>query len=267
MTKTQDGRGARKTLTFTVTKADGTNLKASNPDEFAKLMKTEPLFREKMYSVYSPRFSAYKGRAAVDFLTKNKVSYALAGKGSTEEEVRKNMDERTKGTSSVEFKKLTAVTDDDGKPTGEYRDPDTGRVYSQAEYDNLLNQEEKIKTSPSTGSTLGKLAIGASFLGGVDTACTANNLATAVRVGAKTIQYSEMIRFAFVRVIQPAHAIRANMANPALVEATSKDIMETAPASEIPDESKIDSTPAGQDLPKTRAPNAGKMLLMQRSLR
>lgn len=252
------GEGRGRPLTFTVTKADGTNLKASNPDEFAKLMKTEPLFREKMYSVYSPRFSAYKGRAAVDFLTKNKVSYALAGKGSTEEEVRKNMDERTKGTSSVEFKKLTAVTDDDGKPTGEYRDPDTGRVYSQAEYDNLLNQEEKIKTSPSTGSTLGKLAIGASFLGGVDTACTANNLATAVRVGAKTIQYSEMIRFAFVRVIQPAHAIRANMANPALVEATSKDIMETAPASEIPDESKIDSTPAGQDLPKTRAPNAGK---------
>lgn len=59
-----------------------------------------------------------------------------------------------------------------------------------------------------------------------------------------------MIRFAFVRVIQPAHAIRANMANPALVETTSKDIMETAPAVEVPDESKIDSTPAGQDLLK-----------------
>lgn len=252
------GEGRGRPTTFTVTKADGTKLVASTPDEFARLMKTDTIFRDKMYMVYSPRFSVYKGKAAVDFLTKNKVSYALAGKGSTEEEVRKSMDERVKGTADIEVKKLTAVTDDDGKPTGEYTDPDTGQVYSQAEYDSLLNQEEKIKTSPSTGSTLGKLAVGASFLGGVDTACTVNNTATAVRVGAKAIQYSEMIRFAFVRVIQPAHAIRANMATPALVETTSKDIMETAPAVEVPDESKIDSTPAGQDLPKVRAPNAGK---------
>ena len=252
------GEGRGRPTTFTVTKADGTKLVASNPDEFAKLMKTEALFRDKMYMVYSPRFSVYKGKAAVDFMTKNKVSYALAGKGDTEEEVRKNMDDRVKATADIEVKKLTAVTDDDGKPTGEYTDPDTGRVYSQAEYDGLLQQEEKIKVSPSTSSTLGKLAVGASFLGGVDTACSANTIATAVRVGARTIQYSEMIRFAFVRVIQPAHAIRANMANPALVEATSKDIMETAPAIEVPDESKIDSTPSGQDLPMIRAPNAGK---------
>ena len=251
-----DKRGRIKTVTLI--QENGTKFEAKTADDLTKLMKKEPAFRSAMYMVYSPKFSVYKGKAVIDFLNKNKISYAPPDKKKTKQEMRDELNKRVKGESDISTKKLTPVTDKDGKETGEYKDDD-GKIYSAEEAKGIQEFDTRLKAAPSVGELSKSTAKGLlPGIGVADTACTVNNTATAVRVAAKTLQAGEMMRLAFYNVIQPSSMIRAEMADPTLVEAAAEPIMDTTPAGKVADESKMDSIPNGQAVPQIDNPRAGR---------
>lgn len=250
-----ENRARIKEITWSDESGKAHNIKGA--DEFTRMMKENPQFRAKMFLVYNPRFTPFKGKAAIDFLTKNKTSYAKKLKGKNEKEVRESKTQAIKGESSIDVKKLTPVLDEDGKETGQYKDPDTGQLYSEAEAKGLLEQEKRLETVPSTNKILKGMAKGVLITSFADTACTIFNTMRAVSVGAKAIRSAELIRTSMVYTNE-AHAIRAEMATPETVQVASNDIMYMEPRTKIADESKLSSTQAGQALPQIDNPNGGK---------
>ncbi|WP_260763449.1 M23 family metallopeptidase [Candidatus Mycosynbacter amalyticus] len=248
-------RGRIKTIS--VVKADGTRIEANSPEAFTKLMKSDPVFRAKMYMVYSPRFSVYKGKEIMDFLSKNKVTYAMGEKKNTVKEVQEETDKRVSGETDIETSKLTPVKDKDGNETGEFEDED-GRRYSAAEAKAIEDFGKQLDASPSVGAVSDTIGKAAGRVNALDTACTVFNTATAVRVAARVLQYKEMIRLAFYNVFQPASMLRAETSYPEAVEAPSNRLMDAAPATKVADQSKIGETPYGSDLPEVVSPDSGK---------
>ncbi len=249
-----ENRARIKEITWTSEAGEVHRIKGG--DEFTKMMKENPSFRAKMFLVHNPRFSPFKGKPVMEFLAKNKTSYAKKLKGKNEKEVRASKTQAIKGESTIEVKKLTPVTDEDGNQTGEYED-DKGNKYSADEAKGLIEQEERIKKIPSTQKILGGMAKGVLITGLADTACTVYNTSRAVSVGAKTLRSAELIRTSMVYTNE-AHAIRAEMATPETVQVASNDIMYMEPRSKVADENQLATTPAGQKLPEIDNPNGGK---------
>lgn len=248
------GENRARIKQITWTSEAGKVERISGADAFTKMMKENPEFRAKMFLVYSPRFTPFKGKPALDFLAKNKTSYAKKLKGKNEKEVRESKTRAIKGESTIEVKKLTLVTDEEGDQT--YQD-ENGTTYSEAEANGLIEQEERIKKIPSTQKILGGLAKGVLITGLADTACTVYNTSRAVSVGAKSLRAAELIRTNMVYTNE-AHAIRAEMATPETVQVASNDIMYMEPRTKVADESKLSSTSADQKLPEIDNPNGGK---------
>lgn len=251
------GKGRGRIASITLVQEDGTKFEAKTAEDFTRLMKEQPAFREKMFFIYNPRFTPFKSTAAIRFLSKAKTSYAKKLKGNNSKEVASSMDQAVRGETSIDVKKLTPLRDEEGRLTGEYGDPETGAVYTQAEAEGLLEQERRLESVPSSSRLLGGLARGTLITSWADTACTVYNTSRAVSVAAKTIRARELIRYAMV-FINEAHAIRAEMATPATVQYASNIVMEQVPDTKVSDMSKLASTPAGQALPEVQNPNAGK---------
>ena len=235
----------------------GTHHDISKADDFTRMMKENPNFRSKMYLVYSPKFSPFKSRAAVNFLAKSKTSYSKKLKGNNEKEVAASMDESVRGQASINVKKLTPLRDEKGNLTGEYGDPDTGQVYTEAEARGLQEQENRLNTVPSSGRLLGGLAKGVMITSYVDSLCTVYNTSRAVSLAAKTLRARELIRYSMV-FINEAHAIRAEMATPATVEYASKLLQAQTPEGDITDEKQLASVASGESAGQIKNPEGGK---------
>lgn len=248
-------RGRIKTISLI--NADGTRIDANSAAEFTRLMKSEPAFRAKMYMVYSPRFSVYKGKEIMDFLKKNKLSYAAFEKKKTTKEMREELDKQASSKADVEVDKLKAVKDKDGNDTGEYEDSN-GTRYTAEEAEAQNNLQKSLDASPSVADTVKNVSKGIAAVNVLDTACTIKTLDEAVRIAAKTTQQGDMIRKNFTDIDKPSSTIRAEMATPELVEAASTPLMEQEANTKVADESKLGETPNGQSLPQVDNPRAGK---------
>jgi len=252
------GKDRGRIESVTLLRANGEKIEVSTAEDFTRLMKENPEFREKMYMVYSPKFSVYKSKAVTGFLSKMKVSYAAPDKKETKQEMREELDRRVSSATNVDVKKLTPIKDSEGNDTGEFED-DKGNKYTAEEARGFEEMERRIDASPSTSSVTSNIARGlVAGVGTADTLCSVNNLGVAVNTAAKTAQAAQLMRMAFYNVVQPASMIKAEMAYPALVEATSEPLMQTTPANEVADESKISTTQNGDALPKIENPRAGK---------
>lgn len=250
-----DSRG--KITSMTWTDENGKTTKLDNAKAYTDFTKNNVEFRKTMLKIYNPRFHAFKTQTAIDFLAKNKTSYSKKLQGKDEKEVRASKSAAIKGEASIDFKQLKPILDDEGKETGRYQDPDSGRELSQTEVDSYKQQETRIKTSPPTSKLLKTMATGAAITGALDTACTLYNTSRAVVAGAKVLRQQEEIRYGMI-YINEAHAMRAELSTPETVGVASDDVMYMEPKTKVADESKLAATPAGQALPMIDNPNGGK---------
>ncbi len=249
------GRSAIKSFEYIDDK--GVSHSLDSAEKFTSFMKENTGFRSMMYGVYSPRFSPFKNKATMKFLNKNKTSWAKKLVGKNEKEVDASAKRAIKGTTTLAVTKLTPVTDEDGNQTGEYED-EKGNKYSADEAKGLLEQEERIKKSPTTQKVLGNMAKGVLITGLADTACTIYNTSRAVSVSAKTIRAAELVRTGNIYAINEPHAIKAEMATPETVQYASNNIMAMEPRTKVADESQLASTPAGQKLAEIDNPSGGQ---------
>ena len=224
---------------------------------FTDMTKTDLELRKTMMIVANPRFHAFKLQTTLDFLKKNKTSYAKKLTGNTEDEVRDSKEKARKGVGAVRFTEPRAILDEDGNETGRYEDPDTGRELTAEEADSARRQQELVGNSEGTTKMLSTLGKGAMITGVVDSACTVYNMSRAVVAGAKLYRSQELIRYSMIYTNE-AHAIRANLSTPESVKVASDDIMYAEPKNEVADETKLAQTPAGEKLPMIENPNGGK---------
>lgn len=249
------GPGRGKITKFEWIEANGQVHDLTDGNEFVKRTQTDLEFRRAIETIHSPRFHMFKTQTTLDFMKKMGTSFSKKLQGDTPEEVEESAKRAKSGTASIDIKQPLVETDDDGNEV--YKDPDSGRVLSTEEVEQLKQQQQSIRSSPTTQHLMRGLFAGALITGAVDTACSVYNMSRAVYTMAKVKRSQELIQHYMIYNTE-AHAMRAEMATPATVEYASNNIQYMEPNTQIADESAMATTPAGEPLPKIDNPDAGK---------
>lgn len=232
-------------------------VEVTSPEQLEQAIRTNRGFNHAMVKASNPRFLSFHDGPAYKALSWIKTSYTkkLFGKNPKEfdEDIKKNVNIK----NSLASANLKAVTDEDGKPTGEYTD-EAGNRITQAEYDKIKQTEARIKSSPSAGKLAGSIARGVKITGVADTACTVYSTARAVEAGVKILRRTELARFATAMLLEPASELKAEGLSPEKVEYYGNKYTHVDMRSKVVDEAKLASTSPGGNMPMIDNPNKGK---------
>lgn len=254
-TSARFGPGRGKITKLEWTEENGTKHDLTDGNKFVERIQSDMEFRRAINVVHSPRFHMFKTQTALDFMKKMGTSFSKKLQGDTPEEVEESAKRATSGTAAVDFKEPIVTEDEDGNRT--YTDPDSGRVLTPAEIEQIEAQRKGIRSSPTVQNLMKGMLAGALITGAIDTACSVYNISRSVYTMAKVKRAEELIQHYMIYNTE-AHAMRAEMSTPATVEYASDNVGYMEPNEPIADESAMATTPAGQALPMIENPDAGK---------
>lgn len=202
---------------------------------FMTEIRADPSFRGTWMRGYNPKLAGFADSIYTKLARKIGLSKQANVKGSTPEEMRKNVIDSASGKAAAEADVKVSSREEacsggegcvDGKRTV-YIDDATGKVISKEEYDRRINGANTIKaeldarrTANEAGSTIAKATLKGALtstalgLGAVDSACTGYTLIRAVGFAAKWLGTLQLVRFFHDSIANTADRIKASYVPP-----------------------------------------------------